>query len=328
MSTRYFAFNTLAFGRRNTGTVVDGDTTAGRFDSSYVADCIKVPTESDYVEAAQPFIDGSTSLTGTFWLRFDTYLASYNGNAVDHVVFTMLNGTANAYRLKVNSGNMQVQYWNSGTSAWVNWGSSFSQWSATALVTVVFKLVVNSSFELYVGGSLQANSSTVPTNGASAVTTTRFTTVNANSFFSQIMGGDYDLRDSHLYSKLANGNGNYTAGTGTYTDINEAVLDDTTAISLPSIGNSKTFTKAAIAAIPSGYSIAGMVVNGRGRVGGGTITDGKFRVRSSSTDSDSAGKSYNGGYEGRGHFFATDPATATTWTKTGFDNAEFGAVAA
>jgi hypothetical protein len=61
----------------------------------------------------------------------------------------------------------------------------------------------------------------------------------------QLMCADYDIRDSHLFSKLPTANGTYTDGTGHATDVGEAVLDDSTAIGLPAVGNKHTFTKAA-----------------------------------------------------------------------------------
>jgi hypothetical protein len=326
MTTRYFGLNTLAGAKRSSTAVADGDTTAGRFDSAYVASAIKVTNLSDFLEIGQPFIDGSTSISGTFWFRLDWY-ATANPSA-GNTMALFLNGAANAYRVQCTSGStFQLQYWNSGTSAWVNWGSTFSAAGST-LFTFAIKLVVNSAFEVYQGGTLVASSAVVPTNGAAAFTKVQLSATNGTAYFSQLMGADYDIRDSHLFSKLPSANGNYTDGTGTAADVGETVLDDGTAISLPAVGNKHTFTKPATASLPSGLTIAGLLANVRGRVGGGTVTDGKIKCRSSSTDSTTAGKGFVSGYEPRGHFFATDPATGTTWGKTAIDNSEVGLEAA
>lgn len=328
MTARYFAFNTLAAATRSAATVVDGDTTAGRFDSAYVSSCIKLTASVDYLELGAPFADGSSTISGTLWTRFDTYHAG--GFSSGNTLALWLNAGANAYRIQTTAGSiLQMQYWNSGTSAWVNWGSTFTLGVAT-LYTFAIKLAINSAFEIYVGGTLVANSATVPTNGATAVTTLRLTYAGSSGlgYFSQIMGADFDIRDSHLYSRLPTANGTYTDGTGSATDVGESVLDDGTAIGLPAVGNKHTFTKAAIPTMPAGLTIAALGVNIRGRVGGGTVSDGKAKIRSNTTDAASGSKSFTSGYGPRGHFFTTDPDTGTTWTKTGFDAAEVGIEAA
>lgn len=327
MTARYFGFNTLAGATRSAATVVDGDTTAGRFDSAYVSSCIKLVGATEYLEVGAPFADGSSSLSGTLWTRFDIYQTSAFGTG--NTLALWLNAGANAYRMTVSAGTIQMQYWNSGTSAWVNWGSAFTP-SASTLYTFAIKLSINSAFEIYLGGALIANSATVPTNGAAAVTTLQLRSAQsgANGYFSQIMGADYDIRDSHLNSKLPTANGTYTDGTGGASDVGESVLDDGTAIGLPAVGNKHTFTKGAIPTVPTGLTIAALGVNIRGRVGGGTVSDGKAKIRSNTTDAASSGKSFTSGYEPRGHFFTTDPDTGTTWTKTGFDAAEVGIEAA
>jgi hypothetical protein len=321
MANQYFALNSLAGCFRSSSAVVE-TTTAGRFDSAYASNAILVPTGSDFAQVKGTFLDGSTSLSALFYLRFDANCSAFNSSAM---VF-MLNGGANAYRLLTTSG-IQVQYWNSGTSAWVNWGSAFSP--PTGLNTFVLKLTPNVGFELYQAGTLRASSAVVPTNGAAAVDEFRFQCGNnsSNYYYSQIMCADYDIRDSHYMPELANGEGTYnTDGTGAYTDINEAVLNDSNAVSLTASGQHRSFTKASIT-VPVGQQITGMVVNARGRIGG-TVTDGKILCKQGANDTVSAGKSYNTGYEPRWHFFATDPTSGSPFTQTNYNSAEFGIQAA
>lgn len=316
MTARYFAVNSLAGAARSSTAVVE-ITTAGRFDSTYVANAISIPTTTDYAAVKAPFLDGSTSLSSTFYLRADYF--THNTSAV--AIMTMLNGGVNAYRIVVVSGTpIQVQYWNSGTSAWVNWGSSFTMTNVT-LFTVMLKLTPNVGYEMFVAGTSVANSSVVPTNGASAVDEFRFQGSGTNSSWSQIMCADYDIRDAHLMPAAFNGNSaTNTGGTGSYTDVNETVLDDSTAILISSAGKMGQ-THAAIT-VPAGLGISAVVVNARGRVSGGVITDGKLGVRSSSTNSSSSARTYNGGYEPRGAIFTSDPNGGGAWTQTTFNSAE------
>lgn len=323
---RYFAVNSMAGCYRTAAAIVES-TTAGRFDATYVSNSISVPNSTDSASikatASNPFLDGSTSITGTFYFRFDHFYTAGAGLPY----FTWKIAGANAYRMFAPANNsFQMQYWNSATSAWVNWGVAFAL-SASVLRTHMLKITVGGGFEFYTGGTLSTNSATVPTSGPAGVDELQLQSPQG-SFFSQLMCADYDIRDSHLNSVLPTANGTYTDGTGAAADVGEAVLDDGTAIGLPAVGNKHTFTKTATPALPSGLIITSKVINARMRVGGGAVADGKLKIRSSTTDSTTTGRGVASGYEPRRGEFTTDPATGTTWTKIGFDAAEVGAEAA
>lgn len=318
---RYFGGNSLAAFFRNSTAVVEV-TTGGRFDSAYVANAIVV-TPTQGISIRPPFLDGSTSLTGTVWFRFDLYNSLSNNNLP---FLLMTNGGANAYRIAgtASTSVFQMQYWNSGTLAWVNWGGTFTATAAT-LNTIVLKLEINVGYEVWVAGSSLASSAVVPTNGASAVDMIECYASNSGTnqaFFSQFMIADYDLRDSHLMSAALNGNSaTNTSGTGAYTDVNETVLDEGTAIILAAAGK-KGQTKASIT-LPSGLGISGLLVNARARVSGGTVTSGKLGVRSNSANYSSTSRGWNGGYEPRGAIWEGDPgAGGAAWSETTFNNAE------
>jgi hypothetical protein len=317
MTARYFGLNSLAGCSRTVTTIVES-TTAGRFDSTYVSSAIAFPTTSDYAQIKQPFLDGSTSLTGTFYLRFDLWSASVSGVPVN----LMLNAGANAYRILLSSGSTwKIQYWNSGSSGWVDWGGTFTM-AANTLFTCMLKLTPNVGFEMYVGGTMVSSSAVVPTNGAAAVDEFRLSGTGNTSYQSQIMCADYDIRDAHLMPSTFNGNSaSNTGGTGAYTDINETVLDESTAEIIASVGNKMGQTHAALT-VPAGLGIGALILNARGRVSGGTVSDGKLGVRSGGSNFSSAGKGYNGGYEPRSAIWTSDPATSAAWTQTTYNNAE------
>jgi hypothetical protein len=321
MAKRYFGINSLA-GLTRFSTLVTEATTAGKFDSSYVSNAVVVPLGNDYASINAPFMDGSSSITGSFWLRFDLHTGYTSNNGV----VTMFSGGVNAYRLFWNpTANITVQYWNTGTNSWVNWGSSAASPTQNILNTIVMHVVPNVSHELFIAGTSVASSAVVPTNGVSSVDEFRFGGVTSGgavgSYFSQIMCADYDIRDAHLMAAAINGNSTAnTSGTGTYTDVNEAVLDESTAVVLAAAGK-KGFTHSAIT-VPSTMSIAGRVINVRGRVGGGVVTDGKVGVRSGSTNYSSSGLSLTSGYSPRRYIAESDPATAAAWSQTSFNNAE------
>jgi hypothetical protein len=323
MPTRFFALNTLTGVNSLTSfSNVTEVTTAILRDTAYVASAIAVQVSHNF-RIIGPFLDGSTSISTEFYLRFDAY--NGNRNATNAWVIYTAAG-ANAYRLIASSVNvLQFQYWNSGTSAWVNWGSTWVE-VASVLYTYTLKLNPANSFTWYRNGTAVATGS-APTNAASSVGIFEFGSMNdlGQTYYSQIMCADYDIRTSHLFSRLPSAGGNYnTDGTGAFSDVNEATsIDDGGAINLPATGQKRTFTKASIT-LPIGLTIKSMVVNARMLVIGGTVTNAKIKCRSGTTDTNSANVSPSAAYEARSAEFTVDPNTSGAWAQSGFNSAEFG----
>jgi hypothetical protein len=312
MPTQYFAGNSLASFFRTSPISVE-TTTAGRFNSTYVPSAITIPDNlADYVQTA------AFSATGTVWTAFDFYtgsIASVTSNGP-----TWYNGTTGIFRLKFNSSGFTPEYWNG--SAWTATGSAAAI-AAAVLYRITVKITLNSGFELYINGTLVSSGSGW-SGSSTTMTNVRFynNTQAQLSFISQVMIADYDIRDSHLYSVAINGNSasNTGAASGVYTDVNETVLDETTAINISASGNKAGQTHATFT-LPTGYTIAAAVISARGRATG-SITDGKLGWRYSGTNYSSSGKSYNGSYEPRQLISTTNPGTSAAWTQTSFNNAE------
>lgn len=314
MANRYFAGNSLAAFKRTTNAIVEA-TTSGYFDSAYVAAGIALSTSTttDYIEAPQ------ISATGTIWLRW-TFRNSAN-SASNALWLEMNNGATGVFRLRNTGNNLtrQPEYWNG--SAWTTTGTAWTG-SPSALVVLALKITLNSGFELYANGTLVASGSGW-SGSPTTLTTVRLYGANAGTHIvSEIMCADYDLRDSHFMAAALNGNSatNTGAAAGVYTDVNETVLDDSTAISVTSSGNKAGQTHASIT-VPGGYNIASMVQCARGRAAG-SITDGKLGIRVSSTNYSSSGLSFATGYEPRVVITENNPATSARFTQTEFNNAE------
>lgn len=309
---KYFGGNSLA-GFYRTTALIREITTAGRFDSAYVANGVDLGNGSattDYVETA-PF-----NATGTVWIGWDVYQNGFSSNSI---ALTVMNGTTNVFRLnRDTSTTWQAQYWNG--SAWTNTGAVFGVPSLVSVVRVTVKIVLNTSFEIYFGGTLQTSGSGW-TGSSTTATSCRFGGGTATHVISQVMVADYDIRDSRLMAAALNGDSaSNTSGTGAFTTINETVLDESTAVNITTSTGKRGQTKAAIT-VPSGLFIGGMVIGARGRVNG-TITNGKVGIRSGGTNYSSANLNYTAGYEPRVYISETDPNTATTFTQSGFNNAE------
>lgn len=314
---RYFAGNSLAAFYRNAPGTIE-ITTAGRFNSAFVPNAIALP-----VGNAGAFIRSWPFLAnGQFvWYRFDFINAAGGIQSGDGA--RLMNGTTPVFRFaQTGNGIYQCQYWNTTTNAWVNTGSTISL-PLSVLYTIVVKIEFGVGFVAYSSGTEVASGSgwTSGSMQATLFEAYPFATNGTGTNYSQIMVADYDLRDSHAMAASLNGNSAVnTAGTGSYTDVNEVLLDESTAVILAAAGK-KGFTKSAIT-LPSGLGIGAFVISARGRVSGGAVSDGKLGVRSGGANYSSSGRGYNGGYEPRGHILEADPATSGAWGETSFNNAE------
>jgi hypothetical protein len=312
---KYFATNSLA-GLFRTSTGVTEITTAGRFDPAYTTLGVNINTSNDYAQASV-----FSSITGTHWVRFDVYLTASPSST--GALCQLMSGATNVFRLSQtqNTGGtptFQPQYWNG--AAWTNTGASFLL-SGTALYSFAVKIILNTSFEAYVGGTLLSSGSGWAGSSSSCSNVRFYSAANNTTVYSQIMWADYDLRDSKLMLTAINGNSAAnTGGTGTFTDINETPINETTAEAVSVSGNKMGQTKAALT-LPGGFDIKGMVIAGRGRVSG-TITDGKFGIRSGGVNYSSAALTFAAAYEPRVYISETDPNTGTDFTQAGYNSAE------
>lgn len=317
---RFFAGNKLASFFRSTTGVVE-DTTGATFDSAFVANSIKVPDLNTYLQTAV-FLDAPN--TTTLWTHFEFYTGGWPGGTFAWIEWLNSVGTVVAQLLHNGSNDTaQFQYWNG--AAFVNYGGAFS---ITSLIRYSLDIKITcgaaGTLDVYQAGNVLVASASSGMNAAvTNIASGRFrgTASPGNGYYSQIIGGDFDTRNFKLAAAAINGNGADTAGTGTYTDINETPIDESTAIVLPAVGNAKSFTHVALT-VPNGSAIDSAWVTGRGRVSGGVVTDGKLGFRSSGVDYPSAGKVFNGGYEPRMHYTTTDPATGAAWTQASFNAAE------
>ncbi|MGV3511894.1 MAG: hypothetical protein ACO1OX_07800 [Novosphingobium sp.] len=327
MANRYFAGTSLSSLRRTSTAVVEV-TTAGTFDSDFVSKSIRILNNlTDYIQT------GEFSATTPTWFSFEFFTPAVQpASSSSAVICTMRNGMQNVFRIAraatSNSFLMQPQYWNG--IAWVNTGNTFTL-TASTLYRFNIKWTPGSGFDWYLGSALVSSGS--GWTGSPPVTVTNMTlhgisdygiTASAGyCYYSQILIADFDTRDSRLKSVGLNGDSasNTGAASGVYSDVNEAVLDESTAISITTSGNKAGQTHEAIT-VPPGYVIGAVVVNARGRATG-TITDGKLGIRTPATgNTSSTGRSYNGGYEPRSFIVDNNPDTGTRFTESEFNATE------
>lgn len=310
---RYFAGNSLGAFFRSSLSVSE-ITSGGTFNSAYARNCIQGGAAIDFFSTKAPFLNGGSSISGTMYLRFDWLMQN------NQCEILMLSGGVNAYRITSGgSGTVQVQYWNTVSGAWVAWVTSFA-FNPGTVSTAMFKLTMQTGWTMTLSGTTIASSAVVPTNAQASIDEIRF--FGSLAKFSEIMCADYDIRDAHLMDVVLSGNSAAnTGGTGTFSDVAEIVLNEATAENVATVGNKMGQTHTAVT-VPVALGIAAVILNGRGRVSGGVITDGKLGIRSGGSNFSSPGLAYNGGYEPRGYMVQSDPATGLAWTQTSFNAAE------
>jgi len=120
------------------------------------------------------------------------------------------------------------------------------------------------------------------------------------------------------------GNGNYTAWTGTYTDVDEVPHDsDTTYLSNATSGDAETVTlesSAAAGLVGTPLSVKSMAIVRHE----GVAVLLQLRLRSATTDDDTTSNNTSSSYLLRAKLYNTDPADAGAWTAADLDGLEVG----
>lgn len=122
------------------------------------------------------------------------------------------------------------------------------------------------------------------------------------------------------------GNGNYTAWTGDFQDVDETPPHDgdTSYVTSSTSGHAETWTleSAASAGITGTVLAVSAVLIVRDEGGSSAL---RYRLRSGSTDSDTSENNDPGAtYVGRGRWLDVDPATSAAWLLSALDSIEIG----
>lgn len=329
MPTKLHAAVSLA-GLGRTSTACVESTVAGSYDSAFVASSIALPIGPNSSSAATgSLVTPAFSAQTTYWLHGEFYSTSGAHPAFGSIGpwIELLNASGTVvFRIRASgSGNltMTAEYWNG--SAFVASGSTFGNPTWTTRIRVDLKVIcgASGSWVLYLNGTAGPSGSIASASMDNVAQARLSNTSNAVGYWSQVAGADYDIRDTRLMGAALNGNSasNTGAASGAYTDVNEAPLDESTSISITTSANKAGLTHAAIT-VPSGYVIGAAVVTARGRATG-SITDGKLGIRTTSTgNTSSTGRTYNGGYEPRSYIVENNPDTATRFTQSEFNATE------
>ncbi len=331
----YFMSNNAAQFDLSSSSVV-GTTLAGTFEAGVVDASILLPaavSAGPVFYAGAPILVNGPSRTDKVYGRFDfnaTTDAAASANT-GHFFLRIRNSSGVVvFELDQNQSgagakvDAQARFWN-GTSM-VNVGSPVvlpivgrNTWNFEFLPGAL------GTFVLYLNGStvpiLSVANFNVAVNNCAVVDIANPST--AAAYISQVVLGDTDYRGSKLYARRPSGNGFYTAGTGTFTDVNSVVKDDLTGIGLPVVGNRKTFTLDDISA--PGRVIRNVHVNNLCS-GGGATPAARIVTRRLAADATTSNISpaLGAGLLARQTPLPLDLSTGLEWTVANFNDTEFG----
>lgn len=295
------------------GNAVEG-TTASTFSSTYgIRTATRPGTGStDYITAGT----GLGSFT-TFWDRFTFYAASAITSGRTLRQYHNSSGTA-VFRIQATSADtLQAQYWNG--SAWTNIGTTFSTAITSTLRVFDIKIICggSGSFEWYVGGSLYTSGSASMTS-VTNIDEWRGYSTNAGTgeaYFSENIWGDESTIGHRYCIAPPTGDGTYTAGSGAFGDVDEAITNDADFSTLSANGDAETYTHGAMT-LPSG-TVKAVQVSARVKNAATGAQNVKARLRLSSTNYDQA-SNYAGigaGFTAYRARWGVDPSTSATWTQ-------------
>ncbi len=331
----YFMSNNAAQFDLSSSSVV-GTTLAGTFEAGVVDASILLPaavSAGPIFYAGAPILVNGPSRTDKVYGRFDFNATTNSAQPVNtqHFFLRIRNNVGQVvFQLdQVDDGagafvDAQAQFWNG--SALVNVGPVVSL-PVIGLNTWTFEFLPGAlgSFVLYLNGGtvpvLSVNNFNIATDNCAIVDIANPT--SAIAYISQVILSDTDLRGSKLYAVRPNGNGFYTAGTGSFTDVNGVVKDDLTGIGLPVAGNRKTFTLPDITA--TGRVIRNVHVNNL-CAGAGATPNARIVTRRLATDATTGNISPapSVGLTARQTPMPLDLSTGLAWTVANFNDTEFG----
>ncbi len=311
-------------------------TTSSYFDATYCDAAIQTPNASaiwkailrDTSFAPYDVVDGET-----VYIHCDCYHAT-NNNVASQIWIEDSSGYP-WMALRTVSGGVWGIYYNSGTGpspVWTLVGSTFSVPAVTRF-NLDIKFVKNSagthSVEFFINNTPTASGTF--TQASLGFRSVRGAGYNASNAWSQIMvvEGRSTINGKVKYNRPS-GVGASSAWTGAYTDVNEAVNNDSTVNSSATAGQRQTYAMQDITLPSASYSIQGIWQWVRAKNDGAAPSNIKLTIRIGGVDYDTASdiSGVGVGFSASGARWDNDPSTSTAWTASNWNSAEAGFLSA
>lgn len=287
-------------------------TTAGYFESAF-SRCAVRPSTAAFTDSITALFNAPASEIWTHvFVRSPVAFSATN-----RVWWQWSAGATPLFRaifLNTNSAVTTFQYWNG--AAWVAIGTTWTP-AAQTTYTLDFHIKGGASggFNFYVGGVLTSNGTASMTSVANLDRLAVFaTSTSIPTYISQLAVKTDSTFDCKVYTLPPTGNGNYTAWTGSYLDIDEVPLSDTDFIAGNAAGDRETVVNSAVTPIPG--IIEAVTVSGRARRGATGPQNMQISLRKGGVDYDSATMAQSLSFSPYQNVWETDPSTGVAWTPT------------
>lgn len=266
-----------------------------------------------------PWLEGATC-SDTAWVNFD-WRPIYPLGTEQYSCYLYTTGPVPFFRFKGGgsafASTVQPQTSVDGTT-WVDRGVAFTL-PNTVRYTLVVKVKLNSAsgtVDVWVGDTHPIAVTGINLSAVADFGSWKWigSSYGGDDFISKlIITANEDCRNYRLTPYQPTGNGANTAESGSYADVAELALDDSTAISFANNGDVGTFIHAATA-LPTNHVVIGVVVSSRVRKGATGIANYQHALRIGGTNYASASVAApDTAYHPRQSLWTTDPSTSAAF---------------
>jgi hypothetical protein len=264
--------------------------------------------------------------SGDLYLHFEE---QGGGGAVTHTALELYSGTTANFRIRQTNVTIgairtwQLQYLD-GSAVWTNAGSALTLSTARADYDLYVN-ITNGDVALYVRGSdLGASATGLSLGHMSGVTKARFYSDFSIRRISQVIADTVSTVGRRLATAYPSGVGANTSWTGSYTEVDEIVLDDADFINSATADQLESY--AVTVPTLTGYVVQDVTVSTRAKCGSAGPQNMRHVLRSGSTNGLSGSDiALTAAYAPQQTTFTTDPATSAAWVNTAIASVQPGA---
>ncbi|AMK18690.1 hypothetical protein K663_11555 [Sphingobium sp. MI1205] len=255
------------------------------------------------------------------WLHAITYAGAWDDDQNDYIVLVKDTSANNVFRVYTTSpGVFWAQYWNG--SAWTSVGSSWTITGGQSSYAIYLKTGASgANFIVLVDGVIKAS-------GTMGTATVDVKTIvwgtpdnNLAGYFSELVVEDANLSTVGVVveTEAPTGAGGDATGTGAYTDVDEAPLNDTDIITFGAAGERNSFTSPARTSTLA--LVRGVGVAARAKRDASGPQNMKFYLKIGGTRYYSPDIALTTGFDAYQYVWALNPATSAAWTSTDANDA-------
>ena len=301
---------------------------ASKFDSDFARMAVEHAGGADSLGIGKSFTGGTE-----FWFHFTAVQEISTSSTLDLTFFQVLDDANEEIPFRIDglNGVYTGQYWNG--SSFTSMSNTFQFIADTVTVIDVHVKIHDTTgrFAIYIDGVLH-DEFTGDTNLYASAQIDGFRLkgaansplYSASMAFSEVVVADEPTVAWRVATIVPSAAGATSAWTGAYTDVDEAVIDDTDYLESVTANQVETMVATNLSVAASVMDVQTLAVVARTRKGNSGIQQLQLAVRTSATDYYSTTKVLDPGFIPIEAFWAQNPATVAQWTPSEIDGLEIG----